>query len=141
LLDVKPFIGTRSEACSYRYYAPKAKLMPTPPKKTSRNLRGSQKLLQGLAKNGEEPSLEAIKKALALPGNIDLRVPNWLIRGIPPAYLELDATLQVPITGLSEVVNRFVQLNDSTVGLKILINGIPVPDLATIQVTNTPGEG
>jgi hypothetical protein len=115
--------------------------MPAPPRKTSRNLRGSQKLLQSLAKNGEAPSLEAIKKALALPANIDLRVPNWLIRGIPPAYLELDATLQVPIAGLSEVVNRFVQLNDSAIGLKILINGIPFPDLATIQISNTPGEG
>jgi hypothetical protein len=115
--------------------------MPAPPRKTSRNLRGSQKLLQGLAKNGEAPSLEAIKEALALPANIDLRVPNWLIRGIPPAYLELDATVQVPIAGLSEVVNRFVQLNDSAIGLKILINGIPFPDLATIQISNTPGEG
>jgi hypothetical protein len=114
--------------------------MPAPTRKTSRDLRGSQKLLQSLAKNGEVPSLEAIKKALALPANMDLHVPNWLIRGIPPAYLELDATFQVPISALSEVVNRFVQLNDSAIGLKILINGIPVPDLATIEISNVPRE-
>jgi hypothetical protein len=115
--------------------------MPASPRKTGRNLRGSQKLLQRLAKNGEAPTLEEIKEALALSDNIDLRVPNWLIRGIPPAYLKLEATLQVPIAGLSEVVNRFVQLNDSTIGLNILINGIPVPDFATIQVSNAPGQG
>jgi hypothetical protein len=102
--------------------------------------RGSQRLLQTLSKNGEVPSLEEIKKALDLPANIDLRVPNWLIRGIPPVYLELDATFQVPIAGLTEVVNRFLQLNDSSIGFKILINGIPLPDFATIRVTNTPGE-
>lgn len=103
-------------------------------------LRGSQKLLGNLTRNGEVPSLDEIKKALALPADVALRVPNWLIRGIPPAYLELEATLQVPITALAQVVDRFVKLNDSTIGLKILINGIPVPELATIEVRNTPGE-
>jgi hypothetical protein len=114
--------------------------MPATTSEKSHELRGSQKLLENLAKNGEVPSLEEIKKAVGLPGNSDLRVPNWLIRGIPPAYLELDATLQVPINHLSELVSRFVKINDSTIGLKILINGIPVPDLATVVVSNVPGE-
>ncbi len=102
--------------------------------------RGSQKLLQHLAKNGDVPALDEIRKALALPGNIELRVPNWLVRGVPPAYLELEATLQVPVAQLSDVVNRFVKLNDSAINLKILINGIPFPELATIDVRNTPVE-
>jgi hypothetical protein len=114
--------------------------MPATTSDKSHELRGSQKLLEHLAKNGEVPSLEEIKKAVGLPANADLRIPNWLIRGIPPAYLELDATLQVPIDHLSDLVNRFVKLNDSTIGLKILINGIPVPDLATVIVSNLPGE-
>ena len=114
--------------------------MATPSTARVQELRGSQKLLERLAKNGDVPSLDEIKKALALPARIDLRLPYWLIRGIPPAYLELDATLQVPIAQLSAIVERFVKLNDSTINMKILINGIPVPDLATIQVRNTPGE-
>ncbi len=102
--------------------------------------RGSQKLLQHLAKNGDVPSLDEIRKALAFPGNMELRVPNWLVRGVPPAYLELEATLQVPVAQLSDVVNRFVKLNDSAINLKILINGIPFPEIATIDVRNTPVE-
>jgi len=103
-------------------------------------LRGSQKMLEHLAKNGAVPSLEEIKKALALPANTGVVVLNHLIRGVPPAYLALNATLQVPIAHLSEVVNRFVQLQDSTINMRILINGIPVPDFANIEIRNTPGE-
>ncbi len=103
-------------------------------------LRGSQKLLEHLAKNGEVPGLEEIKKALNLPANVQLKVCNWLIRGIPPAYLHVEGTLQVAVEHLADVVNRFVKLNDSTINLQILINGIPVPDLATVVVRNAPGE-
>jgi len=103
-------------------------------------LRGSQKLLQSLAKNGEAPSLEEIKRAFSFPPSTELRIPNWLIRGIPPAYLELNGTIHVPISLLSDVVNKFVSLNDSTINLQILINGIPFPDIAQITVRNTPGE-
>lgn len=114
--------------------------MATTPTAHKHEVRGSQKLLEHLSKNGEVPSPEEIKKALALPANIELRVPNWLIRGLPPAYLELDATLQVPIAHLSDVVNRFVKLNDSTISMNILINGLPFPDLATVLVRNAPGQ-
>lgn len=113
---------------------------PTIPTPTRTEVRGSQKLLAHLAKNGEVPAVEEIKKALALPAGIEYKIPNWLIRGIPPAYLELEAELQVPVKSLGDVVNRFVALNDSAIGLKILINGIPFPELATIIVRNTPGE-
>ena len=105
-----------------------------------REMRGSQKLLEGLARNGDVPTLEEIKRALALHNNVQLQVPNWLVRGIPPAYLELDATLRVPVANIKDVVDRLVQLNDSTISMNILINGIPFPDIAQIRVTNTPGE-
>jgi len=114
--------------------------MATPSAAQAHELRGSQKLLEHLAKNGDVPSLDEIKRALALPAHVELRIPNWLIRGIPPAYLELDATLHVPIAQLSAIVERFVKLNDSAINMKILINGIPFPDLATVHVRNTSGE-
>jgi hypothetical protein len=114
--------------------------MPSNPNEKSRAIRGSQKLLAHLAKNDEVPSLEEIKKALALPADVELRVPNWLIRGTPPAYLQLDATFQVPIAQLNEIVHKFANLNDSTINMRILINGTPVPDLATVEVRNTPEE-
>jgi hypothetical protein len=100
-------------------------------------VRGSQKLLAGLAKNGDVPSIDEIKKILNFESIQGLQIPNWLIRGTPPAYLELDATIEVPIAQLNQVVNRFVQLNDSAINFVILINGIPVPDIATVQVSNT----
>jgi hypothetical protein len=102
--------------------------------------RGSQKLLAHLAKNGQVPSLEEIKKALALPADPKLRIPNWLIRGIPPAYLEVVGTLECSVDKVADVVSRFVKLNDSTISLKVLINGIPFPDVAQIVVRNVPGE-
>ncbi len=106
-----------------------------------RQLRGSQKLLEGLAKNQDVPTLDEIKKAVALPASVDYKVLNWLIRGIPPAYLEWETTIQVSTANLATVVNRFLDLNDSTIGLNILINGIPIPDIANVTVTNTAGGG
>jgi hypothetical protein len=41
--------------------------MATTPAAHKHELRGSQKLLEHLAKNGEVPSLEEVKKALARP--------------------------------------------------------------------------
>jgi hypothetical protein len=100
-----------------------------------RQLRGSQKLLEGLAKNQDAPSIEEIRKAIALP--VDYKVLNWLIRGTPPAYLEWETTLQVSTANLATVVNHFVGLNDSTIGLRILINGIPIPEIANVTITNS----
>lgn len=100
-------------------------------------VRGSQKLLEGLARNGEAPSVDQIKKALNLESVQGLRVPNWLIKGIPPAYLELEGTIEVPVSELNTVVNSFVHLNDSAINILILTHGIPVPDIATLTVTNT----
>lgn len=105
---------------------------------TAQAVRGSQKLLEHLARNGDVPNVEEIKKALQLPATA--KIPNWLIRGIPPVYLELEATIEVPIAHLNDVVGRFVALSDSTINLNILTHGIPVPDIAQIVVRNTPGE-
>jgi hypothetical protein len=105
---------------------------------TTHEVRGSQKLLENLSKNGEAPSSDEIVKALALPAGV--KIPNWLIRGVPPAYLHLEGTVQTPISQLGAVVDRFVKLNDSSINLHIFINGIPVPDIAQIVVRNTPGE-
>jgi hypothetical protein len=102
--------------------------------------RGSQKLLEKLSAQGAVPSIDDIKKALSIPSNVDLKVPNWLIRGIPPVYMELDATLQVPVAQASSVLNGLIGLKDSNINLHIFINGIPVPDIATIVLKNTPGE-
>lgn len=101
-------------------------------------LRGSQKLLEGLARNAEIPSIDQIKKALQIESIQGLRVPNWLIKGQPPAYLELEGTFEVPIAHLNALLNSFVQLNDSAINFVILINGIPIPDIATVTVGNTP---
>jgi hypothetical protein len=106
-----------------------------------RQLRGSQKLLEGLTRNEELPSLDEIKKAVALPASLDYKVLNWQIRGIPPAYLEWETTLQVKPADVAQVVSHFVALNDSTIGLRILTNGIPFPEIANITITNGgPGE-
>jgi hypothetical protein len=100
-----------------------------------RELRGSQKLLERLAKNGETPAPQEIIEAFKFPASA--KIPNWLIRGIPPVYLELEGTVEVPVADLSAVVQRFVALNDSAIGLKILINGIPFPEIAQVIVANT----
>ncbi len=105
---------------------------------SAHGVRGSQKLLEHLARNGDVPNVEEIKKSLQLPATA--KIPNWLIRGIPPVYLELEGTIEVPIAHVNEVVSRLVALNDSAINLNILINGIPIPDIAQIVVRNTPGE-
>jgi hypothetical protein len=97
-------------------------------------LRGSQKLLEKLARNGETPAPEDIIREFNLPASV--KIPNWLIRGIPPIYLELEGTLEVPIVEVAAVVERFVALNDSAITLNILINGVPRVDAAQVIVSN-----
>jgi len=108
------------------------------PAAAGHDLRGSQKLLQNLSKNGEAPSIDAIRKAFDLPAAV--RIPDWHTRGIPPSYLVMEGRLEVPVAQLGAVVDRFVKLNDSSINFKILINGIPIPDIAQVVVRNIPGE-
>src|SRR5258708_7468223 len=99
--------------------------------------RGSQKLLQGLAHNADTPHSEEIIKAFNLPAGV--LIPYWLSRGTP-VWWDFTATVQTPIAKLGQVVDSFVKLNDSSIGMKILINGIPIPDIAHVVVHNSPGE-
>ena len=55
-------------------------------------------------------------------------------------WLQLTGTVQTPISKLGAVIDSFVKLNDSSISMKILINGIPIPDIAHVIVRNTPGE-
>jgi len=105
---------------------------------TARHVRGSQKLLEQLGKNTETPSPETIGKHLGLPASATIF--NWQTRGTPSDWIALEATIQAPIGDLNHIINSFVKLNDSTINLKILINGIPIPEIAQIIVRNTPGE-
>jgi len=98
-------------------------------------VRGSQKLLEKLAKNGGMPSPQDIIKTFNLPPSV--KIPNWLIRGIPPAYLTLEGTIQTPLSEVGAVVERFAHLNDSAINLKVFIRGIPVPDWAQVVVSNS----
>jgi|SRR5215471_5912217 len=105
---------------------------------TAHEVRGSQKLLSHLAKNGEVPSAEEIRKAFNLPSSV--KIPNWQVRGTPIDYLVLEGTLEMPITQLGAVVDQVMKVNDSAIGLRILTNGIPIPDIAQVIIRNIPGE-
>jgi hypothetical protein len=103
-----------------------------------RELRGSQKLLAGFGEDVNVPSADQIRKALSLSDQI--KIFNWHTRGQPPAYITMEATLEAPVAEVASLVGQLVKINDSNINLKILINGIPYPDIAQIVVRNTPGE-
>jgi hypothetical protein len=105
---------------------------------TAPRQRGSQKLLASLVKPGEIPNPEEIIKAFNLPAGV--KIPSWHNRGIPADYIVMHATVETPLAQLGSVVESFVKLNDTSINLHILINGIPFPDLAHVVVTNVPGE-
>lgn len=96
-------------------------------------MRGSEKLLAQLAKKGAAVTAEDVKAAVSIPANSDYKLLRWLIRGIPPVYFELEAALQVKPQQLGDVVNHFAA-NASIRNINILINGIPVPDWAQVNV-------
>jgi hypothetical protein len=100
----------------------------------SGELRGSQKLLAKLPKNEEQISPREIIEAFKLPASA--KIPFWLNKGTPAHYLTMEGVVEVPVSDLSAVVEKFVALNDSAIGLKILTNGIPIPDIAQVIVTN-----
>jgi len=82
----------------------------------------------------EAPSLEEIKRALAT----SRQTSNSRYRTGSSAAPHRPISNWMPLSNvqsknLGEVVNRLVQLNDSTISLKILINGIPFPEIANIQ--------
>ena len=103
-----------------------------------RTVRGSQKLLEKLARNGETPSPEDIIRTFDFPASV--KIPNWLIRGIPPIYLELEGTIEVPMTDVPVVIDRLVALNDCARTFRIFPRGIPFVSVAQITLSNTAGD-
>ena len=100
--------------------------------------RGSEKLLAQLAKKGATATLEDVKAAVSLPATADYKLLRWLIRGIPPVYFEVETAFQVRPQQLAEFVNHFATLS-GTRDLSILINGIPKPDIAQVNVVLAHG--
>ena len=100
--------------------------------------RGSHKLLAQLAKKGHTATPEDVKAAIALPVAADYKLLRWLIRGTP-AYFEVETMFQMNPSQLGEAVNHFAE-NSAVRDINILINGIPKPDIAQINVTLAHGE-
>jgi hypothetical protein len=101
--------------------------------------RGSHKLVAQLAKKGAAATHEDVKAAVALPAASDYKLLRWLIRGIPPIYLELETMFSVKPQQLGELVNHFAA-NSAIRDINILINGIPFPDVAQVNVVVAGGE-
>jgi hypothetical protein len=102
--------------------------------------RGSEKLLANLAKKGAAATVEDVKAAVSLPPAADYKLLRWMIRGIPAYYLELETEFQMKPAQLGDFVNHFA----AQAGIRdvnILINGIPRPDIAQVNVVVAqPGE-
>jgi hypothetical protein len=96
--------------------------------------RGSDKLLAGLIKKGRKATAQDVKAALALDTAGEISLLRWNPRGIPPALLEVEATVQTPVANLGNVVNHLAQ-SGSLRGIHILVNGIPIPDIAVLTAT------
>src|SRR5262245_30259962 len=102
--------------------------------------RGSEKLLAQLARKGTAATPEEVKAAVALPATSDYKLLRWLIRGIPPFYLELETAFQMKPQQLGDAINHFTATAGIR-GINILINGIPKPDIAEVNVTLAHGGG
>jgi hypothetical protein len=100
--------------------------------------RGSEKLFANLAKKGTAATVEDVKAAVSLPATADYKLMRWLIRGIPPVYYEVETLFQVKPAQLGEFVNHFAA-QAGIRGVNILTNGIPVFDVAEVNVTIARG--
>ena len=101
--------------------------------------RGSHKLVAQLAKKGAAATHEDVKAAVALAANSDYKLLRWLIRGIPAVYLELETVFEAKPQQLGDLVNHFAA-NAAIRDINILINGIPYPDIAQVNVVVAGGE-
>ncbi|HET9284094.1 MAG TPA: hypothetical protein VFR24_19255 [Candidatus Angelobacter sp.] len=95
--------------------------------------RGSQKLLAQLVQKRTAATPEEVKAAVSIPTTADYKLLRWQIRGIPPFYYELETDFQVAPQNVGELVNHFA-VNSAIRNINILINGIPKPDIATVNV-------
>lgn len=94
--------------------------------------RGSKKLLEQF-KTGAPISHEEVKAAVAAPAGSEYKLLDWHVRGIPPVYWEVEAAFQVDPQQLGAAVTHFAA-NASIRNINILINGIPKPDVAQLNV-------
>jgi hypothetical protein len=95
--------------------------------------RGSQKLLAQLVQKRAAATPEEVKAAVSVPANADYKLLRWKVRGIPPFYYELETDFQVAPQKVGELVNHFAA-NSAIRNINILINGIPIPDIANVNV-------
>jgi hypothetical protein len=102
--------------------------------------RGSQKLIAQLSQKGESITVEDVRAALNVSNEVQFKLLRWHVRGLPPAEIELNASLQVSQQHLGEVVQRIVNTKDLAAGIEIFPYGIPVPDIAVVNFTNVPPE-
>jgi len=94
--------------------------------------RGSHKLLSELIKKGAAATAEEVKAAVSVPAAAELKLLNWLIRGLPPIYYEVETVFQAQPAQVSAAVNGFLS-NASIRNVNILINGLPAFDSAVIN--------
>src|SRR5262250_2124028 len=100
--------------------------------------RGSEKLLAQLAKKGAAATLDDVKAAVSLPATSDYKLLRWLIRGIPPVYFEVETAFQVTPQQIVDFVRHFAA-HPGIRDIDILINGIPKPDIAQVNVVLAHG--
>jgi len=101
--------------------------------------RGSDKLLADLVKKGRQASAQDVKSALSLEPTTEIKILNWHPRGLPPALLEVEAIMETPTQNLGSVVSRLAQ-SAQIRHINILVNGIPIPDIAQITVIAEAGQ-
>jgi len=102
--------------------------------------RGSQKLITQLSQKGESITVEDVRAALDVSSEAQFKLLRWHVRGLPPAEIELNASLEVSQKYLGEVVQKIVNAKDLAAGIEIFPYGIPVPDIAVVNFTNVPPE-
>ena len=102
--------------------------------------RGSQKLVSQLAQKGEAITADDLRAPLELTSETQFKVLRWWMKGIPPADIVLNASLEVPQQHLGQVVQRIVNARDLALGIEIFPYGIPNPDVAIVNFTNAPPE-
>lgn len=97
------------------------------------SMRGSQKLLTQLVQKRASATPEEVKAAVSIPAVADYKLLRWHIRGTPPVFYELVADLQSSPQHVGELVNHLAT-NPAIRNINILINGIPKPDIANVNV-------
>jgi hypothetical protein len=94
--------------------------------------RGSQKLIAQLVQK-RTATPEEVKAAVSIPTTEDYKLVRWKPRGIPPFFYELELDFQVATKNVGALVNHLAA-NAAIQNINILINGIPRPEIANVNV-------